>query len=323
MAGEFRLDPHSGQWVNIVGHRQNRPNLPADGCPFCPGGVEAPDPYDTRWFENRWPALAPGDPVDTTAAAAHGVTSLDAVGAAEVILYSPRHEGSLGSLGVAQIRKVVDLWAERTAALLARPEVEYVLVFESRGSEVGATIHHPHGQIYAYPFVPPSPAAEASHARSLGIDVVAAELEAELADGRRIVHDGGEWVAWVPYASPYPYGLRLAPRSPIGRLDELDEGQRDGLAEALADVLGRYDGLWPDDQAASPIFPYLMWFHQAPKHGGGEWHLHCHLAPPQRSAGLARFIAAGEVGSGTLSNPVVPEDAAAALRRVSVAGHEG
>jgi len=323
VAGEFRLDPHSGQWVNIVGHRQNRPNLPADGCPFCPGGVEAPDPYDTRWFENRWPALAPGDPVDPAAAAASGVTSLDAVGAAEVILYSPRHEGSLGSLGVGQIRKVVDLWAERTAALLARPEVEYVLVFESRGEEVGATIHHPHGQIYAYPFVPPSPAAEAAHARSLGTDAVAAELEAELADGRRIVHDGGEWVAWVPYASPYPYGLRLAPRAAVGRLDELDETQRVGLAEALADVLGRYDRLWRDDQAASTIFPYLMWFHQAPKRGGVEWHLHCHLAPPQRSAGLARFIAAGEVGSGTLSNPVVPEDAAATLRRVSVAGHEG
>ena len=314
MAGEFRLDPHNGQWVNIVGHRQNRPNLPAGGCPFCVGGLEAPEPYDTRWFENRWPALAPGAPIDLAAIEASGADTFDGVGAAEVILYSPRHEGSWGSLGVDQIRKVVDLWAERTATLLARPEIDYVLVFESRGEEVGATIHHPHGQIYAYPFVPPSPAAEAAHARAIGIDTVDAELRAEVADGRRVVHDGGNWVGWVPFASPYPYGVRLAPRSRVERLDQLDDDGRDGLAAALADVLGRYDRLWAGDPAASAIFPYLMWFHQGPADGGDEWHLHCHLAPPQRSPGVSRFIAAGEVGSGTLSNPVVPEDAAAVLR---------
>lgn len=316
MPGEFRLDPHTGEWVNIVGHRQSRPNLPPrDGCPFCPGGLEAPDPYDTRWFENRWPALAPGEPVDPAALEAAGVTSFEAVGAAEVILYSPDHDGSLGSLGVEQVRKVVDLWAERTSALMARPEIQYVLVFESRGAEVGATLNHPHGQIYAYPFVPPSPAEELAHARSVGADPVATELAAELADGRRIVHDGEHWVAWVPFASPYPYGLRLASRRAVGRIDELDDLQRTGLAEALCDVLGRYQRMWEGDPAASVIFPYLMWFHQAPKGTApGEGRLHCHLAPPQRSPGIARYVAAGESGSGTLSNPVVPEAAAAALR---------
>jgi len=309
MAGEFRLDPHTGQWVNIVGNRQGRPNLPVGGCPFCPGGLEAPEPYDTRWFPNRWPAFAPGDPIQIQGAGA----VFPARGAAEVVLYSPQHEGSLGSLGASQIRKVIDVWADRTAALLARPEVEYVLVFESRGAEVGATIHHPHGQIYAYPFVPPSPAAERAHAARRG-DVVAAELKAELDDGRRIVFDGGDWVAWVPVASPYPYGLRLAPRTKVARLDLLDAVGRDGLAEALADVLGRYDRLWADNPARSPIFPYLMWFHQAPAVIADYDHLHLHLAPPQRSPGLSRFIAAGEVGSGTLSNPVIPEDAAATLR---------
>ncbi len=309
MPGEFRLDPHSGEWVNIVGHRQHRPNLPTDGCPFCPGGLEAPEPYDTRWFPNRWPALEPGDPVHVEGAGG----PLPARGAAEVVLYSSQHEGSLGSLGAAQIRQVIDVWAGRTAALLARPEVEYVLVFESRGAEVGATIHHPHGQIYAYPFVPPSPAAERARSAQWG-DVVAAELTSELEDGRRIVFDGGDWVAWVPIASPHPYGLRLAPRTRVARLDLLDAAGRDGLAQALADVLGRYDRLWADDPARSAIFPYLMWFHQAPDVVADHDHLHLHLAPPQRSPGVSRYIAAGEVGSGTLSNPVIPEDAAAMLR---------
>ena len=316
MSGELRFDRLTGEWVNIVGHRQARPNLPAGGCPFCVGGLEAPDAYDTRWFTNRWPAFGPGAPVDPAAAVGAGVTSLPAAGASEVVLYSARHEGSLASLGVAQIRKVVDLWAARTADLMARPEVEYVLVFESRGAEVGATIHHPHGQIYGYPMVPPSPAREAAHARTVGGDPIADELDAELADGRRVVHDGGDWVAWVPYASPDPYGMRIAPRTRVGRLDELDDDGRDGLAAALGDALGRYDRLWRDDPEASPIFPYLMWFHQAPAHDTGEYHLHVHLAPPQRAPGVARYVAAGELGSGTFSNPVVPEEAAATLRSV-------
>ena len=309
MSGELRLDPLTRQWVNIVGHRQGRPNLPEGGCPFCPGGLEAPDDYDTRWFPNRWPAYEPGElpPEGFVAVERDGGTDTrPAVGASEVVLYSPRHVGSLGSLGVDQIRKVIDLWAERTAALLARPEIEYVLVFESRGPEVGATIHHPHGQIYGYPFVPPAALAE--------VGDIGDELAAEVHDGRRVVADGGDWVAWVPVASGYPYGLRVAPRSHVGRLDQLDDVQRDGLADVMADVLGRYDRLWVDEPGRSEIFPYLMWFHQAGKHDDGSARVHLHLAPPQRSPGVARYIAAGEVGSGTLSNPIVPEAAAATLR---------
>ena len=313
---QLRLDVLTGQWVSIVGNRQARPNLPTSGCPFCVGGLEAPEPYDTKAFANRWPAYEPGEPVDVAVAEAAGVAP--AVGAAEVILYSPVHDGSLGSLGTAQIRKVVDLWAERTSALLERPEVAYVLVFESRGAEVGATIHHPHGQLYAFPFVPPTPAGEARRSRELGC-VVCAAVDRERADATdpatdRVIVDDGEWVAWVPFASGYPYGVDLASRRHVGSLADLDDAGRDSLAATLADVLGRYDRLWADDPNRSEIFPYLMWIHQAPAHHDGEYHVHLHLAPPQRAPGVARFIAAGEVGAGTLSNPIVPEDAAATLR---------
>jgi len=235
-----------------------------------------------------------------------------AIGAAEVVLYSPRHEGSLGSLGVAQVRKVVELWADRTAALLARPEVEYVLVFESRGTEVGATIHHPHGQIYAYPFVPPAALGELA----VGAEAcrVCSEVDRELSDGLRVVFEDEHWVAFVPFASEYPLGMRVVARRHVGRLDQLDDDERQSLAVALVDVLGRYDRLWQDDPRRSEIFPYLMWFHQGDAAGDERHHLHLHLAPPQRSPGVARYVAAGELGSGTYSNPVVPEDAAALLR---------
>jgi UDPglucose--hexose-1-phosphate uridylyltransferase len=308
--GEMRLDALTGEWVNVVGHRQSRPNLPGDGCPFCVGGLEAPDPYDVHWFANRWPALAPGAPIDFTDAATAAATSVAAVGACEVILFSPQHGESLASLGVEQAHKVVDLWAERTEALLARPEIEYVLVFENRGREVGATIDHPHGQIYGYPFVPPAPAREVQHPEQ-GC-AVCRDVEAELQAGARIVAQHGDWVAWVPFASGYAYGLRFAPRGHVGSFPALDDTSRNDLAHLLVDALGRYDRLWP--AAADDRFPYLLWFHQAPASGGDEWHLHAHVAPPLRSPGLPRFVASGELGSGTLSNPVVPEDAARALR---------
>ena len=136
----LRLDPLTRRPTVIVGSRQGRPNLPAAGCPFCPGGLEAPEPYDVRWFPNRWPAMPDGR--------------------CEMVLYTPDHDAEFWTLGRAGARKVVDLWAERTAALGARDDVDYVLVFENRGPEVGATIPHPHGQIYAYPEVPPEPLRE-------------------------------------------------------------------------------------------------------------------------------------------------------------------
>jgi UDPglucose--hexose-1-phosphate uridylyltransferase len=303
-AGELRQDRLTGEWVNVVGHRQGRPNLPGSDCPFCIGGLEAPEPYDVRWFPNRWPALAPGAPIDLD----DGAVSHPAAGAAEVVLFSPEHGASLASLGVAQVRKVVDLWAERTRSLLARPEIEYVLVFENRGPEVGATIDHPHGQIYAYPFVPPAPAREIRPGRPCAVcRDVAVEVEA----GTRVVAEHGDWVAWVPFASGYAYGLRIAPRTHHPSLPSLDDRARDDLANVLVDALGRYDRLWPDTDGQ---FPYLFWFHQAPASGSDAWHVHAHVAPPLRAPGVPRFVASGELGSGTLSNPVVPEDAARALR---------
>jgi UDPglucose--hexose-1-phosphate uridylyltransferase len=316
--GELRFDELTGQWVNIVGHRQARPNLPESSCPFCVGGLEAPEPYDVRWFANRWPALAPGPPIDLAAARAAGTACVPATGASEVVLFSPEHDQSLATLPRAQLRRVVDVWAERTESLLERPEIAYVLVFENRGREVGATIDHPHGQIYAYPFVPPAPARETEVARGRGACALCQEVASELADGVRVVAQAGDWVAWVPYASEYAYGLRLAPRRHVGGLPALDDNGRDDLGRLLADALQRYDRLWADRHPGW-LFPYLLWFHQAPAArsspvGDHQWHLHAHVAPPLRAPGVPRYVASGELGSGTLSNTVVPEEAAAALR---------
>jgi UDPglucose--hexose-1-phosphate uridylyltransferase len=296
---EFRLDPLTREWVLVVGNRQDRPNLPAGGCPFCAGGLEAPEPYGVRSFENRWPAMTPGPPIDATAL--DGPGPLPARGATEVLLYSPDHDASLGSIGVAGVRAVVDLWADRTAALLTRPEIAYVLVFENRGREVGATIEHPHGQVYGFPFVPPVARREADVAEEHGCPLCVA-LPGEIADGARVVHHADGWVTTVPYASGYPFGVLVAPKEHLPALADLDDAGRDALAGALHDVVGRYDRLFDRP------FPYLLWVHPGV-------HLHVHLAPPLRAAGTQRYVASAEVGTGTLQNPVAPELAAAALRR--------
>lgn len=315
--GELRLDPLTREWVNVVGHRQARPNLPPTECPFCVGGLEAPDSYTVRAFTNRWPAMTPGEPVDLASAVASGSDPLPARGAAEVVLYSPQHDASLATLGIDHVREVVDVWAERTETLLSRSEIRYVLVFENRGPEVGATIHHPHGQIYAFPFVPPVPQRIADVAAEHG-DPVAEELRRELVDRTRIVATAGAWTAYVPYASGYPYGLRLVPDRATDRLADLDARERLDLARLLADVTGRYDALFPDCTDRPVPFPYLMWIHQAPDPRPPYWfRLHVQFAPPWRAAEVERFVASGELGSGTLSNPVVPEEAAAELRDAS------
>jgi UDPglucose--hexose-1-phosphate uridylyltransferase len=287
--GGYRVDPLTGDVAFVVSGRQHRPNLPSTGCPFCPGGREAPEPYDVLAFPNRWPPLP--------------------AGRAEVVLYTPEHDATFWSLGTAGARRVVDLWAERTAALGARPDVAYVLVFENRGPEVGATITHPHGQIYAFDTVPPRARRELD-----GGDPAALGRGAAGAAGERLVHAGGGWRAWVPWASLWPFGLVLAPDERVPDLPALDDAGRDGLAAALVDVLARYDGLF-----AAPM-PYMLWIHQRPC-DGGDWPtawLHVHLAPLLRSPGTPRFVAAGELGSDVYFNPVDPDVAAAELRAVAV-----
>ncbi len=275
---DVRVDVQTGARIFIVASRQERPILPELTCPFCVGGLEAPEPYEVRWFPNRWPAMTDGR--------------------CEVVLYTQEHDATFWSLGVTGARKVIDLWAERSAALGARPDVDYVLVFENRGAEVGATIGHPHGQIYAFDFVPDVPARELRRGRPTG-------------DPRqRIVATASGWKASVPEAPTFPYALVLCPDADVPDLPSLDDPGRDGLARLLVDVLARLDRVFD-----APT-PYMLWIHQRP-FDSGEWpyaKVHVEIVSPWRAAGVPRYVAAGELGSGVFFNPVSPEDAARALR---------
>jgi len=288
----YRVDPLTGDVTYIVAARQGRPNLPSAGCPFCPGGIEAPEHYDVFSFPNRWPPI-PG-------------------GRSEVVLYSPVHDATFWSLGIGGARKVIDLWAERSAALGGRDDVDYVLVFENRGPEVGATIAHPHGQIYAYDVVPPLPRAELA-----GADLDAAfGPDAAGQHGERLVATHGGWRAWVPWAATSPYELVIGPRVQTPDLPSLDDADRDAFATVLVDALERLDRLFD-----APM-PYMLWIHQRPFDGRSwpsAW-VHVHLAPLLRSAATPRFVAAAEQGGRVFYNPVDPEAAARQLRAATVDG---
>lgn len=282
MSEGFRIDPVTGTVVQVAADRQGRPNLPVTDCPFCVGGLESPEPYEVRAFPNRWPSF-PG-------------------GRCEVLLYGPEHGRSLADLGPARARRVVDLWAERTEVIGRRDDIAYVLCFENHGAAVGATIDHPHGQLFAYPEVPPTPA------RVLANLHAGAPLLEEHPDLVVVERDG--WRAWVPFAPAYPHQLRLAPLVPRPDLPSLDDAERDVLGSVLVEVLGRFEA------AFDPPSPYMFWWVQRPTDGGRwpEAWLHLELVSPWRSQGVARYVAAGELGGGVLINPVDPIEAAGRLR---------
>jgi UDPglucose--hexose-1-phosphate uridylyltransferase len=291
LESELRFDPLTGARALIVASRQARPNLPSGGCPFCPGGLEAPEPYEVRWFKNRWPPLPEGR--------------------AEIVLFSPEHHQSLGWLPKGQLLKVVSLWAERTQALGARDDVGYVLVFENRGRDVGATIPHPHGQIYAFSEVPPVPLRELAGKECAICAEMAGTGDAGPSHAKRSITSAGGWRSWAVWAAGFPFELLLAPEEHTGDLAQA-QGSHEGLAEVLGSALSGLDGLF-----GVPM-PYMLWCHQRPT-DGGDWptaHLHFHVAPAQRARRVPRYVASGELGTGIMFNPVAPEDAAARLRDV-------
>lgn len=278
---DLRIDPLTGAHVVVTPWRQERPNRPGGRCPFCPGGLEAPDRYDVRWIPNRWPGLPDGR---------H-----------EVILHSPEHDASFPALGQEQAARVVGLWSERTAVLGARADVDYVFVLENRGRAIGTTIDHPHSQIFAFGMIPPVPRAELASADC----VLCAAPDADLVVSR---HAG--WLASVPWAPSWPYEILIWPGAHEPDLPAAGPDLRAGLARILVASLTQVERLFGADA------PYMLWLHQRPT-DGAAWpaaHLHLHLAPVLRKPDTIRHIAAAELGAGVLFDPVDPRAAAAALR---------
>lgn len=300
---QLRHDPLLDEWIAIASHRQGRTHLPpADECPLCPSTAgrhtEIPSPaYDVVVFENRFPSFG-GD-----------------AGRCEVVCFTDEHEASFADLKPAQVRLVVDAWADRTEALGARPDVAQVYCFENRGKEIGVTLEHPHGQIYAYPYLPPRTAkvlaSVRTHREATGRDLFAEVLETEFA-GERVVAESPHWTAFVPQAARWPVELHLYPRRRrVPDLPALTDAERDDLAQIYPHLLRTFDRLYERPT------PYIAAWHQAPSGAREEWNLHLQLFSIRRAEDKLKYLAGSESAMGAFVTDTVPEDVAARLREAA------
>ena len=326
-----RFNPLTGEWVLVSPHRAKRPwqgqveELPAEtrpahdpACYLCPGNERAgghrnPDYTGTFVFDNDFAALRPGG-----AGAEMNVAELLVAraepGVCRVICFSPRHDLSLPDLDAAGLRGVVDVWADEYARLGSRPEIGYVQIFENKGEMMGCSNPHPHGQIWAQHSMPQGPARETQrmgeHFGRHGRTLLADYLRLEEESGERVVLANDHFAVVVPFWAVWPFETLVIARRPVPSLLELDDAERDGLAEVIGRLTRRYDNLF------GVSFPYSAGVHQAPTDGRPhpEWHLHMHFYPPLlRSATVKKFMVGYEM-LGEPQRDVTPESSAARLR---------
>jgi UDPglucose--hexose-1-phosphate uridylyltransferase len=315
---QARWDRLLGEWVVIASHRQDRTFQPADDqCPLCPSTAgsrtEIPAPeYEVVVFENRFPTFKTAQ----AAGSRHGLlASRPAAGRCEVVCFSQRHTASFADLSPGQAATVMAAWADRSSELARQPGVEQVYCFENRGAEIGVTLSHPHGQIYAYPYITPRTdrmlASCASYRRETGNNLFDDLLAAEEADSSRIVLRGTHWTAFVPFAAHWPYEIHMYPRRRVPGLAALAGDARAEFCELYLDLLRRFDRLF--DRPA----PYISAWHQAPvRRGGDDFALHLELFTVMRAPGKLKYLAGSESGMGAFANDIAPEAAADRLRQL-------
>ncbi|MGH3417885.1 MAG: galactose-1-phosphate uridylyltransferase, partial [Actinocrinis sp.] len=319
-------DPVLGEWVAVAAHRQNRPYLPpTNDCPLCPSRdgkqteIPAPD-YQVAVFENRFPSLSGVPAAQDTLVGTLPHRAHQGGGRCEVVCFTSDHDTTFAKLDRSRVQLVLEAWTDRTAEMSALPGIRQVYCFENRGREIGVTLSHPHGQIYAFPYLSPKTARAVDNAaehrartgRNLFDDVLAAERA-----GGRVVLENAEWTAFVPFAARWPYEVHLYPNRRVGDFTRLDEAQRARLPEAYLDLLGRFDRLFP--RQAGPT-PYIAAWHQAPVAPAGtapELALHLELFTVRRTADKLKYLAGTESGMGAFMNDVSPERAAERLREAA------
>lgn len=317
---ELRWNPLLGEWLATATVRQDRTFLPPkDFCPLCPtapGGfpteIPAPD-YDIVVFENRFPSLSPNPP-EPAIAGDDFYPVEKSFGECEVVVYTPNHNSSLAQEPVEQIYKLVQVWCDRFRELSALEFVKHVFIFENKGEAIGVTLNHPHGQIYAYPFVPPKIERQIEQSlkyfsktgRNLFDDIIHAEKK----DGRRIVTENDSFVAYIPFFARYPYETHVTAKRNAPDMSGFSKAEQADLAEILKQVLTAFDRLF------DVSFPYIMALQQAPTDGANYefYRFHIEFYPPMRTATKLKYLAGSESGAGMFINDTLPEEKAVELR---------
>lgn len=322
--GEMRLDALSNEWVVMAAHRQGRVFLPPKElnplAPSRPGFLtEIPESeYEVVVFDNRSPSLrAPEGAVSIPKEIGLDTPPIPAAGKCEVVCFTSNYEASFKDLSHHQIRTVMEAWRDRVAELSQLPYIEHIAPFENRGEEVGVTLSHPHGQIYAYPYLPPRTekmlAAAKSHKERTGRVLLDDVIAREIKDEARIVTRNEDWIAYVPYASRYPFEIHVAPIRPVPDLVALDQSACENFAPIAKEVLQRLDGVFDTKMA------YIAAWHQAPVRVGRDvLRLHWQITSVRRAPGKLKYLAGSESAFGAFMMDVWPEQSAQQLRDVRI-----
>ncbi len=311
---ELRYNPFRNDWVMVTSARQNRPQMPKGRCPFCPGWRKVPGEYDVLRYDNDFPALSMNPPEpDNVATAFFKVEK--AYGKCEVILYSSDHTATLPQLSVAHVRKLVDLWCERFDELSKYEEFKYVMIFENRGETVGVTMPHPHGQIYAYPFLPQKVGIKfdsvRKHLAETGRCLFCDWLKAERDFKQRVIFEDAHFSVVIPFFAEFAYGTQIISNVHKKYITELGDEEKTSLAKTVRNTVGMYDSLF------DMPFPYMMCMYNAPVNTDDVegFHFHIEFFPPMRAKDKQQFLASSETGAGAHCNPTAPEEKAAELRQ--------
>lgn len=322
--GEMRLDPLTNEWVVVAAHRQSRAFLPPKELnPLAasrPGFLtEIPeDDYEVVVFDNRSPSLRePKDSVAMPVELSMELPAIPAAGKCEVVCFTSDYDSSFKDLSIDQIRTVLEAWRDRTAELSQIPYIQHIAPFENRGEEVGVTLSHPHGQIYAYPYLPPRTekmlVAATQHLNRTGNTLLDDVISREIRDGVRVIADNEEWIAYVPYAARYPFEIHVAPKRSVPDLATLDESACDQFAPIAKEVLQRLDGVFNTKMA------YIAAWHQAPVRVGRDaLRLHWQITSIRRAPGKLKYLAGSESAFGSFMMDVRPEQSAQQLRDVQI-----
>lgn len=312
---ELRWHPLTQDWVMIASNRQERPQMPKDWCPFCPGSGKVPDDYDVYCYDNDFPALSqtPPEPDDVQT---DFFKTAPSYGKCEVILYSPGHTVTLPQLSDDHVEKLVNLWCSRFEALSADPNIKYVFIFENRGDVVGVTMPHPHGQIYGYSFVPKKIQLEIQSASQFyqknGNCIFCEMLKAEDEFQQRIIFKNEHFTVFLPFFTEYPYGVYIQSNAHKQYITDFNVEERRALAVTIKHTVGMLDSLFDRK------FPYMMCMHNAPVNTeqdlAKQYHFHIEFFPPMRSAEKIKYNASSETGCWAHCNPTCPEETAKELR---------
>ena len=320
--GELRLDPLVNEWVVMAAHRQGRVFLPPkELCPLCPSKPESlteipEQDFEVVVFDNRSPSLRP--PVADWALPDVVGPDTDlgtAAGKCEVVCFTPSHGDSFKDLSPARVRTLLEAWIDRTAELSKESFIQHIAAFENRGEEVGVTLSHPHGQIYAYSYIPPKVekmlTVAQKYKEQTGKVLFDQIIAREILEKERIIAKNDRWIAFVPYASRYSFEIHVAPLNPVADLTELTDADRDSFPEIAIEVTKRLDGVFGIEMA------YIAAWHQAPVRQGRDLlRLHWQITSVRRAPGKLKYLSGSESAMGAFIMDLRPEQSAEQLRAV-------